>query len=416
LVNRLPPADRDPTPVKAAEYVAELLKVPEISLHTFGATPRHFQRQPGGSKHPMLELIDSREDLRGLPVRRDDDALLDHRSARTLDVMSRQLRGSIGNVLTMKPVPPVKTATADRQTRSILTITGIGEVRPTLLVWVLQAEGEVMRRDMLDLIGHKPSAAAAEALAQRALFDPDPALRRKAVKLLQACPPDVFRAVLLAGLRYPWVTAADNAAAALIALNDRGAVPELVQLLDEPNPSGPVPGEDGTPTMHELMRVNHFHNCQLCHAPSWDRSDLVRGPVPSADRTLPSPYGGQNYYAGGTSSGYKSRSSSGGRSNGKSPGPPPSSTAEFVRADVSYLRPDFSMSLPVADPGPWPKMQRYDFFVRTRAAQPWELSTASASQSYPQRDAVLRVLRHLANHNFGDTSASWRAGLGLPTD
>jgi len=38
----------------------------------------------------------------------------------------------------------------------------------------------------------------------------------------------------------------------------------------------------------------------------------------------------------------------------------------LVRVDVTYLRQDFSLLLPVVDAAPWPGMQRYDFMVRTR--------------------------------------------------
>ena len=39
---------------------------------------------------------------------------------------------------------------------------------------------------------------------------------------------------------------------------------------------------------------------------------------------------------------------------------------DFVRADVTYLKQDFSVQLPVANPGQWPAEQRYDFVVRER--------------------------------------------------
>src|SRR5262249_11944444 len=140
--------------------------------------------------------------------------------------------------------------------------------------------------------------------------------------------PEDARPLLLAALRYPWPAAADNAAAALATRDDRGAVPELVQLLDAPDPSGPTRGADGSPVVRELMRVNHFHNCQLCHAPSWDSSDWVRAPVPSPNRPLPSsfvvrsnPQQGPGWRPGQRSATSPGRSSQAG---------------DHIRADVTY--------------------------------------------------------------------------------
>jgi hypothetical protein len=392
----LPPPDR-PTPLAEARrgpppgpahYVGELQRVPEIGLHTFGAAPARFRQGVGGTRHPMLELFDGREDLRGLPVLRGAACELSPGAARALDTASTRLRASVGTLLTGQRS---RCGGDTLQTRSANTITAITAVRPSLLVWVLQTEADPLRESMLELFGRTSSPAAAQALAHRALFEPDPGLRKMAVTLLKQRSPARARPVLLAALRYPWPTAADHAAATLAAINDRDAVPALVQLLDAPDPSGPLPGDDGTPVMRELMRVNHFRNCQLCHAPSWVATDLVRAPVPSPGLPLPTSFPSRSGYGQGRAL--------------------TTSSGEFVRADVTYLRPDFSMALPVTNPGPWPAWQRYDFFVRTRPAQPWELERAQAGGTYPQREAVLRALRRLTGQDFGDQTADWRAGL-----
>src|SRR5262249_50833931 len=88
-----------------------------------------------------------------------------------------------------------------------------------------------------------------------------------------------------------------------------------------------------------------------------------------------------------------------------------SQAGDHIRADVTYLRPDFSVALPVENPGLWPKMQRYDFFVRTRPAQPWEADRPATGGAYPQREAVLRALRQITGQDFGERSEDWRAGL-----
>ena len=43
-----------------------------------------------------------------------------------------------------------------------------------------------------------------------------------------------------------------------------------------------------------------------------------------------------------------------------------STGGSFVRADVTYLRQDFSVPQPVPRPGQWPANQRYDYMVRKR--------------------------------------------------
>src|SRR5262249_29981030 len=148
---------------------------------------------------------------------------------------------------------------------------------------------------------------------------------------------------LLDGLRYPWAPAADHAAEALVALNDREAIPPLAELLGGPDPAGPAPlafhdidrahlayhnidpaqlaAAPGSPepwrspavalderqgggrrtrlmadpgglpqsikasdgevyAVREVVRVNHLRNCLLCHPPSLADGDMVRGAVP----------------------------------------------------------------------------------------------------------------------------------------
>ena len=57
----------------------------------------------------------------------------------------------------------------------------------------------------------------------------------------------------------------------------------------------------------------------------------------------------------------------------------PSTPDILVRIDMTYLRQDFSLMMPVADAHPWPEMQRFDFLVRT-----WQVTPAEA-QAYEAR-------------------------------
>jgi hypothetical protein len=222
---------------------------------------------------------------------------------------------------------------------------------------------------------------SAHVLALRALYEPDAALRREAVAALAARSSVAFRDDLLAGLRHPSPAVADHAADALVAVRDRWAIGALARMLDAPDPAGPNAAKDGTPMVRELVRINHARNCQLCHAASASPNDPARAIVPATDQPLP-PSFSVAYYSS--------------RSGGA-----------VVRADVTYLRQDFSLLLPVANPGPWPGMQRFDFFVRERPATPGE-SAAVRPTDYPQRRAVLATLRGITGRDLGDSAAAWQ--------
>ena len=76
----------------------------------------------------------------------------------------------------------------------------------------------------------------------------------------------------------------------------------------------------------------------------------------------------------------------------------------FIRADVTYLRQDFSVPQPVPRPGHWPANQRYDYLVRLRFLSAKELEALvpaslvgpkQPEQRSGQKEAVLYALREL---------------------
>jgi hypothetical protein len=91
----------------------------------------------------------------------------------------------------------------------------------------------------------------------------------------------------------------------------------------------------------------------------------------------------------------------------------------FARADVTYLRQDFSVMQPAADhvEFKWPQMQRFDFLVRTRVLKPQELADyrdraqANGKKLSPHHQAILRALRGLTGQDFGTAASQWRAAL-----
>ena len=71
----------------------------------------------------------------------------------------------------------------------------------------------------------------------------------------------------------------------------------------------------------------------------------------------------------------------------------------FVRADITYLKQDFSVIQPVDNSGAWPSMQRFDYLVRNRPLGEVEAQELSrlALANYPQREAVEHALRQLSS-------------------
>src|SRR5207249_486224 len=119
--------------------------------------------------------------------------------------------------------------------------------------------------------------------ALRALVDLHPDVREAALEALKDRPRVDYEAVLLAGFQYPWAAVADHAAEALIALEMRDCTSKLIPLLDGKDVSRPFTIEvnrQPITVVQELVRINHLGNCLMCHAPSQQRTDLVRGRVP----------------------------------------------------------------------------------------------------------------------------------------
>ena len=85
-----------------------------------------------------------------------------------------------------------------------------------------------------------------------------------------------------------------------------------------------------------------------------------------------------------------------------------------IRVDVTYLRQDFSMNLPVRDADPWPEMQRYDYLVRTREVTAQEAGTLrqllqpkAPETLSPYQLAAHAALRALTGLNTQPTALAW---------
>ncbi len=341
---------------------------------------------------PLRSLLSTRIDLQGLPLRFESDCQTSKEGAANLTRLSRDFRCQLA-VLDGPTSRSTGSMYASAQATDALlarlrNIKDAGERRDAVavLVQIFQAEDEPLRLGMSRLLAAISGPEASAALARRALFDFSPNVRESALDALRGRPPAEYRPVLLQGLRYVWPPVADHAADALVALGDRGALPDLLAMLAAPDPAAPERDHKGRWVVPEMARVNHLRNCLLCHSASLDRHDPVRGLVPTPGQPLAEVY-------------YESQK------------------GDFVRADITYLRQDFSVKQLVENSKPWPEQQRFDFLVRRRPLTPAEVHQRGlqggkpqkdAFASYPQRDAVLYALRGLATQQAGILAVAWQ--------
>jgi hypothetical protein len=437
-----PPADAPAAPVRSnpspwrrvytsEELAAMLRQVPELSLQhgPAPATPdegkaareafwKELEKAVKEQRDQyMPRLVARRPDLATLPFRDAERCQLDRAAAKKLQDTSLEVRELVsealreaGRVLRTESAPPDRTAGSDPVFRHAASTICHGLLRnPSrehygelpALDQILSGEPASLRLTLAWYLQYPPdSEAAAAVLARRALFDTSAEVRKAAIGGLYFIPQAKYLPLVLDGLRYPWAPVNFHAAEVLVTLRAEEAVPELIKLLNRPDPCEPFETDkDGKKILvrRELVRLNHHSNCLLCHAPSFDRADLVRGPVPEPSAPLPPPL--SNVYYG-----------------------PRGSRGLFVRADVTYLRQDFSEVQPVANPGSWPNEQRFDFLVRVRPLTEAETAAwrnrdrfVGPRQLPASQQAAIFALAELTRLDGGFTAASWeRARRAAP--
>jgi hypothetical protein len=360
-----------------------LLAVPEIDLDKIPDTTKDLMNEDllkrfkakATDDFPdqvLADVVAWRTDLVGLPLVLGQECRLSQTAATNLQLCATELRCAWQSLANSQ----------SKEFRYAVLNKAGQEQKPEAvpaLQQLLMSEEDSLRQLLVEALGQIKGQQASIALARRATFELNPDIREKALNELKKRPSQEYLHVFLEALRYPWAEAANHAAEALVFLRLEEAVPRLVRLLDQPDPTAPfetVVNQKKTVVVRELVRINHLRNCLLCHPPSFAQADPLRGPVPSAGEKVPSLLDPVVY--------------------SKSEG-------NFVRGDVTYLRQDFAVTLPVTKPGLWPAKQRFDFLIRVRPLTKAEL-TALAKQKKavdPQlpcehRQAALFALGELA--------------------
>jgi hypothetical protein len=272
--------------------------------------------------------------------------------------------------------------------------------RVAAMMQILGPASAKVRAQMVERIAAIGGIEATHALARLAIFSAEAEVRAAARTALKERNKADVAPFLLQGVRYPWPSVADNASAALVELDCRDQVKTLVDILAEPDSRGPiVKAKGGTTVVREVVKLNHHHNCLLCHAPIGASDSInpaaavLQGEVPSPAQPLPS-----------ISAGYNVKKSN---------------IHLAIRVDVTYLRQDFSRLEKVAHAAPWPEWQRFDFLVREREIGPREVKAyqlwradQGANFMPVNHRAAITALRALTGRDAAPTADAWRIVLG----
>ena len=271
-----------------------------------------------------------------------------------------------------------------QRNRRLVPINRASKVALPIYAQMLQVEPPEMRLAFVkELNAAKYEYGNVKVLTDRVLYDSTLEVREAALDGLKHWAKEQYGPLLLKGLDHPWPAVAYRAAYALDQLKLTETVPDLIRRLDSPA------SKEGT--VKELVRVNHMRNCLLCHEPASDQVKFT-APLLTPGQPLPPVTITRPYYS---------------RNNNKQ--------EALIRPDVTFLRPDFSIRLPVED-APWPAEQRFDFVTRGRTVKRGERPEIDRKVNVARREAVLYALRGLTGKDGGVSAEKWRELLDLSED
>jgi hypothetical protein len=379
-------------PAPAAEPYAipwtndDLALVPEVQLNEAWSVQKSANRtglqiagifllnRLGTDQFTRL-LRERRPDLVGLPFILDDAHQLESAERARFIIAVSRVREGLGSSLGREGFWKNRLLVEESNVATLMQILATETaLKPGLIEHLAQSDG----------------AEATQALARLAVFADEDWVRQAARSALQMRDTGPATGILVKGLRYPWPAVAQHAAEAIVQLGRTDLAPELANMLDEPDPRAPAPRQvDGQHVyvVRELVRINHLRNCLLCHPPANGTSSLLLGPLIGG---IPAPRKEAPQWA--------------------------DANAVFhgrVRADITYLRQDFSLLQNVARSDPGPARQRFDYLVRERTltdqeAQAYQTELAGGRGATPYRLIARQALRELYAPK-GGSSAVWVA-------
>jgi len=386
----------------------ELRDVPEVALldlkHQGGTARNRLEglvQEIRDKNHDnpdgfVLGLIAERPDLKGLPFRMGKECKMDPKNAPLFGTAAglahvSQKKSEENIYETVQPA-------ADYWTEWRKVDGGDTSVGVAALTQVFGPAKQSERDSVVRQLAELRHPDATRALAKATVFDFDRQVRVSASSALKSRPRAEYTDVLMTGLRYPWPAVAMQSAQAIVRLERKDLVPQLVAMLDEPDPREPAEKQIAGKAVHvlqEMVRINHHRNCLLCHPPATTATESeVAAPFPVPGEPFPTPSEDGGYGRQGIQ------------------------PSQAIRADVTYLRQDFSVMQPVANAHPWPEMQRFDFFVRTRELNEGEVQEfakrreeRAADHVNENQKAVLFALRELTGRDAAPTAAAWREAL-----
>jgi hypothetical protein len=372
-------------------------RVPELMVSAMTAKINAANRQQ--TDRFMHLLVKHRPDLSGLPFILGDACRLQTARSQAFTSTVNMVQDSLRKLKTDGQLDAFWANFADDHKRFTRPVTPdwIGGSTAALMQ-ILAPESPAMRRRLVEYLAGIDHPETTGALARLAVFSAEKEVRNPAQATLRNRPAKDCTEILLGGVRYPWPAVTERALESVVKLGRTDLVPKLVDLLDAPDPREPTVKDINrkkTTMVRELVRVNHHRNCLLCHAPGnnpdvTNSADIVSGAVPLPTQPLPEPSEG---YGG-------------------------SSPDQFVRVDVTYLRQDFSLFQPVENARPWPRMQRFDFLVRTRVLTDAEVKAHAAQVQQrepgyvsPYHRALQAALRELTGRDAAPNAHAWRQAL-----
>ena len=329
-------------------------------------------------EEPLRAYLERRPDLAGLPLAMGEDCRSNLPQSLTMSAVSSSLGEVLSQFDAFGSRPFETMETRGRSIRAAINKSLFRERERIFdrdqafrtLEQMLQVDVCEIRMKLVNDLKDHGTPAAVSMLVDRAKFDLDSRVRSAAIKAIRELDQgdaELVRNRLMEGFEYPWHVVAEHSAEALVAFNDKQVLPQLLAQLKKSDPRLPI-HRGGKLIQRKLVAVNHLKNCLLCHAPAKQSDSFGVAAVPSWGRQM-SP----TYYAGNPIRG-------------------------FVRADVTYLKQDFSVMQTVENAAPWPSRQRFDYVVQERTMDEMEAEQVTAEISKlpnRNRESVLFALKQI---------------------